>query len=206
VATSGLAGDACILDLGANIGLASAYLAARLDDPSVTCVEPLEENVRVLEANARASPGSWNIVQAAVSSSVGEGHLYCSDWWSSATLAPEIGRARQLDSNRPEFLSGRVRTVEMLALADLIRRVADDSPTGRVDLLKVDIEGAEAQAIPASESALGLVDRLAIDLHTKYIDPAPVRSTLRRVGLERSSNNPLCEFYVRRSHGTRSGR
>lgn len=143
-------GDArCVVDLGANIGLTSLFLQRYFPQASFICVEPEPANAALLRRNTAALGGRALVLEAAVSDEPGEavfddGHPS----WG--------GRLREGAAGGP-----RVRCLtmdEILALA----------PGGQIDLLKVDIEGAEARIFRGPCEWLRRVRALVIELHDPY--------------------------------------
>ncbi|WP_078965157.1 FkbM family methyltransferase [Streptomyces sp. IGB124] len=75
---------------------------------------------------------------------------------------------------------------------------------GHVDLLKVDIEGSEAEVFSQVQPWMEQVERTVLEVHDKYIDGETVRNTMRAAGFrqvpprvpEPAGFNPV-ELYVR---------
>jgi FkbM family methyltransferase len=112
-----------LLDLGANIGLASIYLSQRLGIERAFCVEAAAANFRLLEQNlARNFPQAHAIHAAAVG---------------------EPGAYRVEEDAEP----GQIRVVsgEGSVKALTVSEILDLAEMERVDLMKIDIEGGEAE-------------------------------------------------------------
>ena len=136
-----------IVDLGANIGLASLYFAGRAPRARLICVEPSPGNADLLRRNLAAIPEA-TVVEAAAAG-------------TSGTLP--------FDDDRPAWggrlsASGR-KTVRAVGMADLLQRCA---PGERVDLLKIDIEGGELDLFAGDLSWLARVDRIVAELHPPF--------------------------------------
>ncbi|MEU6957628.1 FkbM family methyltransferase [Streptomyces sp. NPDC045714] len=171
-----------IVDLGANTGLASAYLCARYRPRVLLAVEPVPDNVAVLRGNARLSGTDWRIEEAAVGSRAGSAELFVSGLWDSCTTHPEVARARRTDPDRLEPLMPRPAvSARMLSMPDLF----DRHGLATIDLLKVDIEGGESDLFAEPEPWMNRVDRIVAEIHDKYIDGDAVRVTLHRAGFDR---------------------
>lgn len=90
--------------------------------------------------------------------------------------------------------------VPSLALTGLLNRLAPNG--GRIDLMKIDIEGSEEAFLCADPAALDRVDALVVELHPTLCDTARVEALLRerfstiRVIEARKSSKPL--LYCRR--------
>lgn len=118
-------------DAGANIG-AFTLLAAKLVGPEgrVIAFEPIPENAEVLRRNVGLN-GYQNveIIQKAVSNKSGIAQMYLSNWGGCHSLFPN-----------PIHASGRLITVETVRLDSLPKMK-------QVDLLKIDVEGAEVAVL-----------------------------------------------------------
>lgn len=167
------------VDLGAHIGLTSLLFSLSFPNVRVVCVEPVLENVSVLRRNMILNNLSWNIIQKAVGTVNGTREFYGSQWWSSGTIVPEVGKARISDPQRPEcFLALPPFNVEVITIDSLLKSIHIDF----VDVLKIDIEGAEALIINENANWLSQVGLILLDIHQKYIDPKPLLKTLSNFG------------------------
>jgi FkbM family methyltransferase len=115
-------GARCIVDLGANTGYALAYLAAHFPQARFIAFEPHPRLLRALYRNIQLNglEGRVRVHPAAATTRTGE--LSLTDEESESTLAKRPG----------------VRTIEVMG-EDLFDALAGV----QVDLLKMDIEGAE---------------------------------------------------------------
>lgn len=141
-----------IIDCGANAGFSSAYLLNRFPDASVVAVEPDPDNFAALQRNlipygSRVTPlhsGVWSSECGLVMSETpfGDGR----EW--SRTVRP----AR--DGETPLMRATDVGT--------LLRRSGHE----RISVLKVDIEGSEAEMFrEGHHDWLDRVDNIVIELH-----------------------------------------
>ena len=139
-----------IVDLGANVGLASLYLAATHRAESVVCVEADADNFSLLRRNLSTLGARCTLVHAAVFSDSGrELHLSAHGPSWSRTLDGRAGPTRA------------VRTVSM-------HDVLAECPGGRADLVKANIEGAERQVVGTEDGWLERVGAIVIELHDPY--------------------------------------
>lgn len=143
-----------IVDAGANIGLASIWYASRYPDAKIVALEPEEGNFEILERNVSAYR---NIVP-----------LRRALWCQSGTIA-------LVDPGKSDY-SYRVRDVSPAAPqretvpATTLSELMDEMGIEKVDLLKVDVEGAEKEIF---ETAGGWIDRvgaIVIELHDRFRD------------------------------------
>jgi FkbM family methyltransferase len=136
-----------IIDLGANIGVATLYFAEKFPHARILSVEPESSNFAILLRNVRtlATKGRCVPLQAAV--------------WNQDS---------QLDLLNPggdhcmfafgEKSGGEVRGLSMMS-------ILERSGFETVDLLKVDIEGAEVELFRGGLDWLPRVRAVAIEFH-----------------------------------------
>lgn len=129
-----------VLDIGANIGIAAVYFAASLPNATVHAFEPEPRNCEILRENARAA-GRVHVHEYALGAEDGELVLYDSDdeanrgGFSGHELGVNPARSRKV----PQRHAGR-------ALREL--------DIDRVDLIKIDTEGAEWEILTAMDKTL----------------------------------------------------
>jgi methyltransferase, FkbM family len=141
-----------IVDLGANIGLATLFFAARYPQAHLLAVEPYPPNVELLRRNLSAlcAAGRCTIVDRAI--------------WSSNEKLGVADLASAGHVNQVKLTADRrpcATTVRGITIAELIR--AHHLET--IDLLKVDIEGGETELLRGELSWLSRVGCIAIEFH-----------------------------------------
>ena len=128
-----------IVDVGANVGMATLYFKWRLPDAKVIAVEPDLDNIKYLVENITNNQvENVRIVNAAVKE-------------VSESVSMVGGRT---DSMRAVFSETGHRAV---LLNSLIQEPCD--------FLKMDIEGSELEVLSSSQRALSLTDRVCIEYH-----------------------------------------
>lgn len=144
-----------IIDLGGNIGLASRYFASTYPESRVLAVEPEEQNLELYRRNMACIPADrWEVLRAAV---------WRADEPVDLSPPPDSSNCgAEFDSIRvsPHTGSGGT-TVPGLTMTSLIER----SGFPRVDLLKIDVEGAEAELFRDNTGWLDRVRAIAIEFH-----------------------------------------
>jgi FkbM family methyltransferase len=136
-----------ILDCGANIGITALYFASRYPNSQIFSIEPNDGNFELLKRNAAAEPRIVPIRGAVV------------------------GRPREsvrLTSGEPawgNFISEKGEGPEVPAFT--IEQILSAHNLSRVDLLKVDIEGAE-KCIFGDGRFMRQVGVVIVELHGDY--------------------------------------
>jgi FkbM family methyltransferase len=141
-----------IVDAGANIGLTSVYFADRYPDATVLAIEPEPSNFELLCKNAAHYP---NIVP-----------LRAALWNKKTRLSlfdagtGNWGFQTRQSADSSESPAG----VEAVTIASLMQTYSFD----RIDLLKIDIEGAEKEVFEDCADWIDTVDVLMVELHDRF--------------------------------------
>jgi FkbM family methyltransferase len=139
-----------IIDGGANIGCASVYFSIRFPKAKILAVEPENNNYQLLEKNIEPYQNITSI-QAGI-------------WNKNEDLSitnPEGGAAEFMFENKPADQDA----IKGLTITSLLELQNWDD----VDILKLDIEGAEREVFSANDlSWLQKVKLLIIELHDRY--------------------------------------
>ncbi len=150
-----LSSGGVFIDLGANEGYFSV-LASRLvgEGGRVIVIEPQDRLMRVIEKNFSLNAvANATVVRAAISDHRGDAKFF---------LTPEIntgGSALVRTTKYPV----PTQNVALTTLSDLLQGLAID----RVDLIKIDIEGAEYEAVLGSPDVFRekRIGAIALELH-----------------------------------------
>jgi FkbM family methyltransferase len=142
-----------ILDCGANIGVASLFFRKRYPKARITAFEADPSLFALLDANLAAN-GAQDVERK---------HLAV--WTAAGTLT---FRSEGSDSGMIASLPGAVDGRSVAVPSVRLRDVLEAEPA--IDLLKLDIEGAEDAVLADCEPSLGRVRALIMDLHE--FDPA----------------------------------
>ncbi|MFJ3775492.1 FkbM family methyltransferase [Streptomyces sp. NPDC090075] len=171
-----------IVDLGGNTGLAASYLTARYRPRTLLTVEPIPQSRAVLHRNAELSGLDWLVDPRAVSGAPGTLDFAVSGFWDTCTAVPAVSELRR---SRPYRLENVLVRPPVSVPATTVGELLDDHGIAHVDLLKVDVEGSEAEIFADPHPWLDRVDRIVMEIHDKYIDGDRVRATLRGAGFRR---------------------
>jgi len=131
-----------IVDCGANIGMASIFFADRYPQARIIALEPEPSNFEVLMRNVSGYPNILPI---------------------HAALWKEDGELGLCGSSKIAFQVIQGRGVRAISMNTLMQEAGLDS----IDLLKVDIEGAEKELFEACDW-IQKVRALAIELHDRF--------------------------------------
>jgi FkbM family methyltransferase len=170
-----------VVDLGANIGMTSVFLARRHGARYLVAVEPLPENAGLASTNLSLNGVDATVIEAAVGANDGVGYF-----------------AAHPDSNLGQ-VANEGEKVNLLSIDSVLAA----SPTGRADLLKMDIEGGETAVLEGDTSWLERVDSLIVEFHPHVADYAALVRTIEAKGFRHFSGGtlrpgPLTDYFERR--------
>jgi FkbM family methyltransferase len=144
--------DPVILDIGANIGLATLYFKKHYPQAKITAVEPIFNNFKLLEQNIfENNLVDTNALQVAVTPLAGSVTLHTdqfNNWHSTAGI---------IEGNWTKSQATVPKVVEGVTLSSLINEP--------IDLIKMDIEGAEQAVLIEALPKLNLVRQILCEFH-----------------------------------------
>lgn len=164
---------ATIVDAGANIGLASAYFASRYPEARILAIEPEAQNFELLLKNTAPYP-NIQAVRAAL--------------WSESGLIGVVDSGTGAWGFRTEASSEALVTNSVRAAT--LDELLDEYGFDHVDLLKMDIEGAEVEVFADTSEWIDRVNVVVAELHERY-----------RTGCLRNFYNGTPGFPVEWTHG-----
>lgn len=147
--------DRVVIDAGANIGLFSCWAARVARHATIYALEPAPATFERLKRHVSVN-GLTNRVkcfQAAVAGQPGRLMM------STSRSASQMFRLLAPGEKVPESAVD----VEVMTLRDFFDKVLADSKAGRIDLLKMDIEGSEYETLTSDR--LEIVDRIQVEYH-----------------------------------------
>lgn len=168
-----------ILDLGANIGMAALYLSRLFPEAEIACVEPSPANLPFLKQTLQLNKVNARVFEAAAGSEPGTIDLYMSDMPDCNSVYPIEGS------------TGTVK-VPLVSVPEIMKTMGWDS----IDLLKIDIEGAEREVLGQNNSWLANVRLITGEGHPNVgYTYAQLQADLVRFGFEFETLIPETEAY-----------
>ena len=155
-----------VLDIGANVGAASAFLAARFPEAKIVAVEPNPFTFELLEENLRRVAPGGIAINAAIVPSPGRYRLEAGTSPSNDKVIPADGASAD----------GRLGTLTMNELLD--KHLHDG-----VDLVKLDIEGGERALLERAVEWAPRVGALVAETH-EPLTPERATELLMDAGFE----------------------
>jgi FkbM family methyltransferase len=140
---------ATIVDAGANIGLASVFYANKFPEAKIIAIEPDADNFRMLEMNT-APYSHVTPVKAAVWNVDGQMGIDDPGWGTAGFRISEISHIR-----------GEVPAIT-------IETVMKEHAIDYIDLLKIDVEGAEKEIFESDARWIDKVGVIVIELHDRF--------------------------------------
>lgn len=140
-----------VVDIGANVGLSSVWFLETFPQCHVLAVEPEPGNFDALIENTRRHFRRMNWMKSAL-------------WPTDTPVVVEPGRYRdrlEWSTQVRECKPGESRSCFGLSLSSMVHGLPFDC----IDILKIDIEGAEAKVFAGNVDWLDRVRNLVIELH-----------------------------------------
>jgi FkbM family methyltransferase len=176
-----LPADPVIVDVGANVGFFSLFMASQFPKASIYAFEPLPGNFKHLQKHFHLNPGKKLIAQnKAVSGSKGTLTLHYNPAVNFTALA----------SMHTSFDASNTKQVEVesVSLPDIFTAFS----LKKIDLLKLDCEGAEYDILYQCPPALfSKIDQIAMETHAgkKPDENTEALATyLRKLGYQLKTN------------------
>lgn len=142
-----------VIDAGANVGFAALFFLKEMPDATIYCIEPDPDNFKFLKKNLKAEieNGKIKLIMAGLSGKDGV-----------MSLEPNFFK---YNSNLVEVpVEGAVQVITYK-----VETFFKNFVSGKVDLFKMDIEGAEENIFENDVSWLNNVDQLLIEFHSDKV-------------------------------------
>lgn len=144
-----------ILDLGANIGFSTLFFARKYPSAALACVEPMPENVSLLNANLRSNSVAARVFSKAIS---------VDDQPVTMQRAERDYGHKVQNIPYGKQLKGDILQVSSISMPNLLRELGWE----RIGLLKIDVEGYEGILLRENNLWLRNVDALCIECHEGF--------------------------------------
>ncbi len=138
-----------IIDAGANVGYATRYFLARFPDARILAIEPDPSNAETLRRNLSHEAVPVEVIEGAVWPTRGHVSVLRGHFRDGREWATQVGQPSEQGPHVPTF-----------TMRELISRMGN-----RIDILKIDIEGAETAIFAADPGLLSHVRCCVIELH-----------------------------------------
>ncbi len=152
-----------IVDAGANVGLASVLFANRYPDAKIIAIEPEQGNFEMLCRNVESYKNVIPVLGAL---------------WNRNTeieiLNPGRGNWGFVTKEKDASLRFELPTGQKVP-AMTVDHIMDKYGFERIDILKIDIEGAEREVFGETSAWIDKVDALILELH-EYVSPGCSRN------------------------------
>ena len=182
-----LADDACVVDIGANIGLFTMRMQQLCKNPTVYSFEPVPAAFECLKANVKLYCQNAHVFNCGISdadktlpftfyrhATVFSSYIASPDQDETAVRAVvqnmlrQGGRidAGQVDGLADDLMEGRMESETVDVEVRSLSSVIDEQGINRIDLLKIDAEGAELDVLRGIDDAhWPLVQQVVIEVH-----------------------------------------
>ncbi|HEY4415311.1 MAG TPA: FkbM family methyltransferase [Verrucomicrobiae bacterium] len=144
---------AVIIDAGANIGFASVYFANKYPDARIIALEPDPSNFKLLQMNTVAYPQIKALNMAL--------------WNESKPInlfSPQGGHSGFRTLEKSDDSLQHYGKTDAITIDDLLQQYKLDF----IDILKMDIEGAEREVFQSSANWINQVKVFMVELHESY--------------------------------------
>ena len=149
-------GSELVIDCGANVGYSSAYFLSRHPSSRIIAVEPDPDNFAMLSRNLAPYGSRVSLVHAGIWSHPTRLALAGDPYRDGKEWSKQVRLANQGDNS----------TIDGVDIETLLSSSGQD----RISILKVDVEGAEAEIFSGNDlSWLDKVDAIAIELHDDLV-------------------------------------
>jgi FkbM family methyltransferase len=167
-----------VVDCGANVGLSPIWFLASFPGARVFAIEPEPDNLRLLTINVASRPDAV-VTQAAVSKANG-------------TVTLSVAEHGAMHSIKDVAVGQRTIDVPSVNLVDYFRQHHMD----HVDILKLDIEGSELDAMESLGDFASRIGIVVGELHTSMVDEDHFYRLAESQGFHRVKREPARESGV----------
>jgi FkbM family methyltransferase len=172
--------NACVVDVGANIGMFAIFVAIKHPDARIISIEPVPELSQAVQANAKIHKANITVFNCALGSESGftKFTYYPNNTVMSGRFADEledretlrayltteadIENEMLLDELIADRMSGQLQECKVMTL----NQIVEQEDIKQIDLLKIDVEKAEMEVLSAiDESTWAKIAQIVIEVH-----------------------------------------
>jgi FkbM family methyltransferase len=150
-----------LVDLGANIGMASLWLARKYGYSTIIAVEPSRSNAHLSRTNLRKNGLKAQVIEAAAGPTDGLALFEESEASNLGHIGPKGG------------------PVKMLSMQSILGNLPDGV---FVDLVKLDIEGGEEPLLSGNLEWLNRIRAIIVEFHPGIVDCPKLATILQNAG------------------------
>lgn len=144
-----------IVDAGANVGLASIYFANKFPDAKIISIEPERSNFELLEKNTSPYP-NITCIHAALWNQNKKINLIDPGLGKWGFMTEESGSSEKSSASDHGLVD-----------AITVEKIVQQFKLSSIDILKIDIEGAEREVFKDSSPWLEKINSIIIELHDR---------------------------------------
>lgn len=172
--------NACVLDVGANIGMFAVFVARKSPGARIISIEPVSELSQAVRANARIHDADVTVLNCALGSEPGftEFTYYPNNTVMSGRFAEELEDRKTLRSYLTteectengalldELIADRMVGQRRECAVMTLNKVVEQEDIKQIDLLKIDVEKAEMDVLSGiNESTWAKISQIVIEVH-----------------------------------------
>lgn len=168
----------CIVDIGANVGVATVWLGQMAPDANILAIEPDARSAKLLQDNILGAGISRRaeVVVAAVGGSTGSGIVVRS---SISSTVSQVAPALMADPLQGGIGQEPAEFISVLTLSDVL------DLTGPIDIMKIDCEGSEFDFFgSATPSSLSKIQKIVGEYHLASGSFETLRECLSAAGFK----------------------
>ena len=168
-----------LVDLGANIGLTTLWMATHYQLGPIVAVEPDPDNARLVQKNLEQNGLKATLIDAAVGPQDGTTKFQRSNWSNMGHVA---------DDGMP---------IRSISMASILERFGLD----QVGVAKIDIEGSEEAVFLGPSEWLQHVAAMVVEFHPEVVDYPRLTKTIASCGFDyipASAGNMDCFLRAKR--------
>lgn len=175
-----------VVDLGAHIGCATLYFGTLFPSARLIAVEPVTENFDLLRSNCQRNGVTPSLFNRCIGPASGKGKLYRDRSSYQYSMHEPVSGG----SGSPSL---EVETMTMDA-------ITAECALRQIDILKVDIEGAESALFAECASWISRVRLIIIEIHPTLVDYSGVIRAITKNGFRYfppGTFAPACDVFLR---------